>query len=964
MNINVKSWFKEIELIGGTFVGTNMHSAYAGDVERALKHASRALMTKYERSKDQTGSDFYLVSRRQNTGSNLPRGERGLLLLGQALSMLFNTECNGRFVKEWFASSNINEEGISDAERVLRQAEGLYSFGLKTANGTEKFENYAEWQTAIMLAINEILDLYISQDNAGSLVDFKNKVNATVEFSRILCSGISFDSNDGRFATFLIKVIRDWVDTYITLMVPNGTNDGVSSGTRRITYRSVQQFKPLELLQDNTKMFAAFRYFYYDRNFNEQLQKRAKMYNIEFEKITIENGMAVVPNNFYDELIKNAVECTMDISIENMKFQNHIESFESGALDVAKIACVLNHEKTTNPVPEEYKVLLYNLDQIIVTGQLDELANQVKFFLSTNDTCASLFIDFVRHFYNFDNEIVFPNCAAHRTIREGIPTLYRLDFTSSSYDTFMQMKVTPSTDKRITDVKPIGIFNRKYGTSMLCEDMAEFEIYKRSPDGQSFYGSIDLERDEIEFFIRQFRSFRVVKHDPITWSFTLDPVIFTIKPPRVAVRTLDIALGSMLRVNNTQDYTVEEINITDPMKVSLLDVWFAYRRHEISDTASLKMMYEKRLAMIGRSQEGIPNYKTCDFISFDTVIPNYGLLLSVSGAGDMINTKVDSIRPRFFDVSPDDVVQGSKSKMLTLSRKQQVQFPVPKISINKVYYDAVKDGEVIYESGEKRFGVPAFQLLKKPFNDDTLVDFVTAVYTFDAAFDIDFKNCKEKLVEKSMNITLTLEPRIPGFECVVPGFDERMAIIGRSGVITDWESMYATPLIAKDLPTTILNCIKNIFLTFQHSARQKGDITQLRDDLGIVINWASGHLNMSELISFGDLQGVYSNVEFSAIRKLVREKSITYEDIIALFKQIFGNRDELLLQLPSRPFGGYKSILDDCHSYKERFMVDTTICVTKNVRVPSILVKDPTYLPKLVDIYVNRELEDKFALVG
>lgn len=732
-----------------------------------------------------------------------------------------------------------------------------------------------------------------------------------------------------------------------------------------------------KLLRDPTAMLDKFSHWYHAKLETDMNEVVRKVYQLDLKSLSIDNGVIQMKGSVFDTVIDFVINGALSWSQEAVNFNNQLETLKSCYENYYRYGLVLDHEHSSVVAPSCLKALNYGrFKDFDVKGELIELESQVRFWNKTLQLVIDQFNEFITAFYeNDESQYYFPNVSVRKTVINGITSLYRFDFSSPVRDTFMEMKLIPharASGKTQYDAEPLGLFNVERGTCSIKEDKYQQPLYQRMLKTH-FFGTDELSTDEKQAFIDQFRTYDIMQASRNEWHVEFRPVIYTIMPPSDVTRDLDVYAGSRLRAVPGMEYRRMAIDVTakDAVEnVSLLDLMFAVRYHEAETTDIMEKTYQARLRRFGVLADFMPSYKPVEFPGAKVGAPMYGALLALGGAfGSTQLTQYFAIRPKYFGATITNMVKGSKHKKVALNRKLTLKVPVHPTAVNKDYFDRAV-GDVIYTSAETRFEedpklrAPFFVLKKTPFDPVAWKGYITAEFTLDLAYDVDFPNAT-KVFRGTNQVELYLNSGMPGFDSVDSGFDERYCVIGhrRDGkgarVVEDFSEFYSSPLLKGDATETFAACLKNAYLELLYLTEDKADQAKaISDEVLSAVDWMCAHFNLDDSSPISTMQEFYSDKTIGDIKKAFKSFGVKKDrsKVADMYKDVFKVGGDALKQLPDLAHPSYGTLLDSALYGAKKFLRNSRSVSCNLPKLPFTLLKDGDTILKMVNVYATQAL--------
>lgn len=969
--------YRNVELLETTNRGVSVTAVERAEaLEKAIGFAKKAFGNTYESRKGEAGNDFYVASTRTFVGANnFNGGDIGALMIGHFVEILFRTPVFGKPFQSWLLQPDSLPTGAVASKYFMYEKPNTKLTGCDDAqdlpaNLPTNSSEYFLALSACVKGINESFD----KQKIGRWRE--SEINLRIAYVRALYKILQSRTNLVAYDSFA-NYCRDSLGYILCFMTRALAND--LDDLPVVEWKKTKKpYDMFEVLNDPTKMLEMFENWYYAR-LEEDLEKTVRtVYTIDLKNMKVDNGVIQTNGGVFDKMIDYVLKGALSWSAEAVRFKMQLTSLRACYTDFVQYGFVLDHEHSSVVIPRALLALYHGKHKDFqVKGDLIEIESQVKFWIKTMDLVLSEFQTFVTEFFDTDTAgYMFPNASVRKTVKNGIPSYYRFDFSSSVRDTFMELKLVPHAmpNGRVQyDAEPLGIFNVEKGTCSVKEDRYVQPLYERM-NGTQFFGTDKLTKEERNAIVDQFRTYEVLQTGKDSWKVEYKPVIYTIKPPLDTARDFDIYAGSSVRGVPGLEYRLEELPVQtskDVEQLSMLDLWFAVRIHEVNSSAEMESIYRKRVSMFGDLKDFMPSYKVTSFTGAKVGTPMYGALLALGGVtGSKTLTSTFAIRPQYFGAPIGAMVSGSKQKKVALNRKVVVKVPVHTTAINKDYFAKAK-GNVIYESAESRFKgtnleAPFFLLTKDPFDEVCWKNYVTATFCLDAAFDIEFQNAT-KVYRDSNQIELYLNSGMPGFDSVDSGFDERYVVIGyndedprkRYRVCDDFSEFYSSPLLKTDVTETFAGCLKNAFLEALFNVKKNPDVAKAASEaVDGMLDWMCQHFNLDENSMMNVVPEFYSDVTVKDVRAASKKfaTATKRDEVASFFKKLFSVGGDALKEVPELAHPDYIVMLKSALYGSRKFLRNARPISVTLSRLPGDLIKDVDIVGKMANILAAKEL--------
>jgi hypothetical protein len=974
----MKPRYRRVELLKtGSTVASVIPKERTEDFGKCLKFAARVFGNTYESRKGENGSDYYFASTRTFMGANnFSAGDVGMIMVGHFVEVLLNTFTCGKTVEAWLLQQDVLPTGAIPTQYYSYAKTHTALVGCSAARDLPAYlpTNDKEYFDALRAVISGIQASF-SEQRAGkwNSADIEERVAYVRALYMIIDSRVSKVAYDS-FSNYVREVLS-LILRYMLRTVCSPREELPMVEWKPVT----TPYDMYEMLNKADDLLDMFRTWYHGKLESDLEAVVRKVYQLDLSAIKVENGVIQSKDNPYDHIIDYALNGALSWSQEAATFDLQWQTLKTCYDQYVKYGFVLDHEHSKVTVPNSLRVLFHGKhSDFEIKGTLIEIESQVSFWNKTLPLVLSQFNDFVSLYFEDDAEsgYVFPNASVRKTVKNGIPSYYRFDFSSSVRDTFMELKLIPfsrPSGQTQYDAEPLGIFNVEQGACSVKEDRYVQPMYERM-EGTHFFGTNKLTKEEMNAFVDQFRTYEVLQAEKDRWLVEYRKVIYTIKPPLDVAREFDIYAGSTPRGVPGIEYKLIELPVAteaDVEKLSMLDLWFAVRIWEVNNQKEMESVYKKRVAMFGTLKDFMPSYKITDFTGAKVGTPMYGALLALGGRfGSTALSSIFSIRPQYFGAPIGAMVKGSKFKRVAIPRLLKVVIPVALTAVNKDYISKA-NGKVIFKSSETRFKgtnneAPFFILEKEPFDDVCWKNYIKGTFTLDLAVDVEFPNAT-KVYRDTDQIELYLNSGMPGFDSVNAGFDEKYCVIGynredtkkRYKVCSDFSDFYSSPLLKNDVTQTFYACLKNAYLeALYFGTTDKVKCEKAASDVTRMVDWMCKNYNIDNKSIVNVIPEFYSDVTIQDVRDSVKlfGDAKQRDDLASFFKKLYSVGGDALKELPELAHPDCVIMLDSALYGAKKFLRNSRPLSVHLSRLPGDLIKEQEILEKMVEVYASRGL--------
>lgn len=937
---------KYIYLLDSTTTSYRVDANYKDDVENALKIAKKAFSLRYEHIRLRDNSDFYRPSGRAS--SNLPTGDRGYLMFGHFLSGLLTQTVGGRTIKEILTTTPETDANVftvdcskacwlsfSGGEKVFQYPSTVTSGAASTLSG------WCDLANAIFAKLIETFTTESYNDPVGK----KNKIQLVkCAFDVFKC--IKINTDDKMAFTYVLSVIK----TYLEI------NDTILRVVSNDTYSSLAftKFDIAAALHDVNKLVEIQFALHDSERYLENLKRRFEVYNIDLTQLKLVDGYIQVPENFYDKIIDVAINGVLDDSHEEFLYQDKKAAYLNDLIEVARISRELRYLKDPAALPQEFDACI-PLRTYVLTGDIKSWANQVSLFKMTYPQFVEELVRTVNLISERKDGYWFPQVSCRHAPYEGIDTYYRFDFSSRFTPCYLMLKLAKRRDQYDVDVQGTMSFNPTGDVSH--EDQVINASYLHYDAGNNFFGTVTIDQSELQLFKEQFMWLKRHECEDHHVEYILKQDVYKIIPPGDVVRARDIIDNNMNRLigAGTKEYSIERVELKN---ATLLDLMFCFRQYEVSDPAKYPLQYESRFALLDKRLPPKPQSISQSVPKIGETTPNYGLLFSVAGGGDLVGNNRQIYLPRYMNYDISVVSQKAKGLFKQLPRRFSYSFPIEVRAINSRYLENKKAGDTIYASGDKRWGVNRVVVVNTPFNKH-LPDTVTCTLTMDLYYDAAFTNI-EKQFETRSNLNFIMKPQFSDFSGVSAEFGDTMAVIDENGSPVNWESLFSTRLSGFSVGETIFLCVKHAFLRFYFlDSKGKGStIKEVQKGLAEIVKWMERYFASAADVYLAAIYQGFLGKKLDDLKAFAQIDNPTEDQVDEMFEALFGPDDRRKIEIPCRCKRSYSSILDDAlWSIKRRDRNDPKVSV-RPLYLPETVFYGTDMIQNIATAYLTRHLAD------
>lgn len=662
---------------------SHLHKAHLDDVIKALTKGSvhfadRFVYRKGEGEASSKGGDWGYAS--SSVGSNLPIGDRGVvLLMGVICNTIYQPVAGMRMIDHMAVPYTImkREEG-SDVDLVV---ESFPAF----ANKVEEIQK-------LVGGLNEIAQFF----NDTTIPFTPKKVQRMIEVKEFF-SKLDYvqGSEQEHLGSTIMIALKSIVDDYSAAWL---------NETLETKYREKKVINLMESVGDSEKIVEQFKLWFESQCTITNLSNLSDILSFDTAKdLKMEHGRLLVSPTVYNKIYDRAINgSSADVGMKLNVF-NNLDSFMKRIQFFLLDALSLKGLDESVVVPQELWYLLKKTGTHSVSGKAKDVKDRCDYFLSYYEPIVTKICEFINEFMIVGPDKLLPTTRAYVGVKNGIKTIYRIDFLDPYVDNyeFTKFRFTvggvDGKGSEIVASQKLGGVVENAPNGLVFDSDRIYDTYKIDGSSTNPIGTDELSADFKKFIVDYFTTVDVnpVGTEGAEVSVSFDRTVYTVKPPRDVEREIDIMSSSdEVRLAEGKLYTLERLDVNKD--VNLLDLYFADFAYQLLPLSQkqLKDWYESRRNNLSSTFVIGPRMKYLDFTVASSDLPNKAVLLNAgtSGLGDVYYNHIKyQILPTNCN-SPTDGKMKSRSLVYGLNRFVTVKIPIFKQAFKKMFFEKVKEG--------------------------------------------------------------------------------------------------------------------------------------------------------------------------------------------------------------------------------------------------------------------------------